>query len=177
MRLPASVLALALAVTAAAAEAPKKREPIRARELHGPVKITAQSADLDRREYALYRGNVRLTSAELELTGDRLELRQPVKGQFTARVTGGPAHLHHAAIADSPAIDASAGQIDYDTRTAVVDLSGGAQVDRGVDHITSETIQYNVAARRISASGKDGGQVQIVVQPDGKTGLKPGAKK
>jgi lipopolysaccharide export system protein LptA len=173
MRLLASALMIALAVTAAAADAPKKREQIKTQELRGRVKISARSADLDRREYALYRGNVRLTSADLELSGDRLELRQPQKGQFTARVTGGPARLHHAAVADAPAITASAQQIDYDTRSAIVDLSGNAEVERGDDHITSDTIRYNVAARRISATGKDGGQVQIVVQPEGKPGVKP----
>ena len=135
----------------------------------GPVKITAERADLERREVALYRGNVRLVSADLELTGDRLELRQPAKGQFTARLTGKPAHLKHPGAANAPPIAASANQIDYDTRSAVVQMTGAAQVERGSDLVVSESILYNVAARRISATGAGSGQVQITIrQPQDK---------
>ena len=173
MRLRASALALALAVTTVLAQTPaavptsakSRGEQLKLRTLRGPLKITAERADLDRREYALYRGNVRLTSAELELTGERLELRQPAKGQFTARLTGAPAHLRHEAMADAPALAASAQQIDYDTRSSLIEMSGGAEVERGSDHISSDTIRYNVAARRISATGAGRRQVQIVVQP------------
>lgn len=163
MRPRASLLALLLAVPVAAAQtAPKAPEPQR---LRGPVKITAERADLEQREFALYRGNVKLTSSELELSGDRLELRQPSKGQFQARLTGKPAKLKHKAAGEAPAVDASAGQIDYDSRTAMVEMSGGARVDRGGDVVTSDSIRYNVAARRLSATSAKGSQVQIVIQP------------
>lgn len=164
------VIALALLATAALARgappvapAPKPATP--QGQLRGPIKITAERADLEQREVALYRGNVRLTSAEMELTGDRLELRQPVKGQFTARLTGKPARLKHKAVADAPAVAASASQIDYDTRSAMVEMTGGASIDRAGDLVSSETIRYNAAARRISASGANGRPVQIVIQP------------
>ena len=186
MRHRASALACALAVTSVLAQspaapapakpapakpAPTPREQAKARALNGPVKITAERADLDRAQAAVYRGNVHLTSADLELTGDRLELRQPLKGQFTVQLTGTPAHLRHAAVADAPEINATAPHIDYDTRTALVVLSGGAVVTRGTDQVTSDTVQYNVTARRISASGFGKGQVQMVVQPPPGTNL------
>jgi lipopolysaccharide export system protein LptA len=70
----------------------------------GPIKITAERAELERRESALYRGNVKLVSAELELTGDRLELRQPAKGQYEATLTGRPARLKHKGVEDTPPV-------------------------------------------------------------------------
>lgn len=167
MRLRASVALLALAASTVFAQstASKTRTELKAQTVRGPVKITAERADLDRRQYALYRGNVRLTSAELELSGDRLELRQPVKGEFTAHLSGSPAHLRHEGLADEPPIQASAQLIDYDTRTAMVVMSGGAEIVRGSDHMSSESIRYNVAARRINAAGVGGGRVQMIVQP------------
>jgi len=166
------------ALASGAAENPgSKREQVKLQALRGPVKITAERADLDRAQSALYRGNVRLTSAELELAGDRLELRQPAKGEFTVQLTGSPAHLHHAAVADAPEINATAPRIDYDTRSAQVIMSGGATIQRGTDQMSSDTIQYNVAARRISASGVGKGQVQMVVQPPPGTTIDPRDKK
>ena len=174
MRRRASSLALALVLVAATAAAQTttappapapKTAPSDLRMPRGPVKITAERADLERRELALYRGNVRLTSAELELQGDRLELRQPAKGQFTAVLTGRPARLRHQGVGDAPPVSASAGRIVYDTRSGIVEMSEGAQLERGTDTVASERIRYDVAARRISAAAAQGSQVQITIQP------------
>ena len=167
------VLALALATAAAAAQTGTKppaatRAPRAQSELRmpkGPIKITAERADLERREVALYRGNVKLISAEMELYGDRLELRQPARGQVTAVLTGRPARLRHKAAGDVPAVDASAGRIVYDTRTAVVEMSEGARLERGTDTVASDRIRYDLAARRISATAGQGGQVQMTIEP------------
>lgn len=133
--------------------------------LKGPIKITAQRAELENRKSALYRGNVKLTADDLTLTGERLELKQPVRGQFSAEVTGAPARLVQAAAGDAPAVSASAGTIVYDTQSAVVALSNGAHLERGTDRLSGDSIKYDVVARRISASGSGTGQVEIVIQP------------
>ena len=159
-----SLVAVLLGMTPCAAS-PQDKTPSDLRMPKGPIKITAERADLERRELALYRGNVRLTSAEVELSGDRLELRQPAKGQYQAVLTGKPARLKHKAAADAPAVDASAGRIVYDTRTAQVEMSGGVTLERGTDTVSSDTIRYNLTARRISASGTGGSQVQILIEP------------
>jgi lipopolysaccharide export system protein LptA len=172
MRRRASALLFALAAAAAPAQspppaaAPAPPKPEARLELpRGPVKITAERADLERREVALYRGNVRLTSADLELSGDRLELRQPARGVFTAVLTGKPARLRHKGAEDLPPVAASAGRIVYDTRTAIVEMSGGAELERGGDTVSSDSIRYDLAARRIRARGAAGNQVQIVIEP------------
>lgn len=164
-----ALLLLAAAASAVAAQSPPPAAPSRAqsqlRAPKGPIKITAERADLERRELALYRGNVRLTSADVELLGDRLELRQPVKGEFQAVLTGKPARLKHKGAAGAAPVAASAARIVYDTRRAVVEMSGGAQLERGSDTVSSGSIRYDLAARRISATGAAGSQVQIVIEP------------
>jgi lipopolysaccharide export system protein LptA len=168
-RRASAILSIALLAAAApAAEqttkpAPKAtKAPVVSR---GPIKITAERADLEQRETALYRGNVKLTSAELTLTGDRLELKQPSRGEFEAKLTGAPAHLSHAGNGEIAPVKASAAQIVYDTRTSVVDLTGGVQLERGTDTLSSDSLSYNIEARRISAAGVGKGQVEITIQP------------
>jgi lipopolysaccharide transport protein LptA len=163
--LVAVLAALASLAAAAAAQAQKPARAAPAVRLTGPLKITAERAELERREYALYRGRVRLVSQDMVLTGDRLELRQPGQGQFEARLTGAPARLDHAGDAKSPPLSASAAQIVYDTRTATVELSGGVQLARGGDQLSGGQVRYSLAARRISADGSGGGQVQLTITP------------
>lgn len=163
----AASLLLLIAGSALAAQAQdESRAPARLKLAapEGPVTITADRAEFERNGVMLYRGNVRLVSDRLTLTGERVELRQPAPGEFEARINGSPARLSHAGEADVPPIAASARQIDYDTKAAVVSLSGGAQLERGTDVLTSESIRYEIATRRITASGVDGGQVRIVIQ-------------
>jgi lipopolysaccharide export system protein LptA len=164
----ASAALLALAASTLAAQAPPDAEPAPRSEValpRGPIKITAERAELERRETALYRGNVKLVSEDLVMTGDRLELRQPVKGQFEARLTGTPARLTHTGESETPPVSASAETLRYDTQSGIVDLSGAAALERGGDAVSGHSIRYYVADRRISATGVDGGQVQIVIQP------------
>jgi len=178
-RVSAILLALAAVVPLAAAQtaAPAKAKPragatVPARP-RGPIRITAERAELEHRDYALYRGSVRLVSEGMVLTGDRLELRQPGKGQYEARLTGTPARLDHAGDARAPPVSASAERIVYDTRTATVDLSGGVQLARGADQLSSGQVRYDVAARRITASGSGEGQVHITINPPQDGAKKP----
>jgi len=164
-----SLLGMTLAVSAAAQPAVPTRTsaaPATATRLKGPIKITAERADLERKEYALYRGRVRLESNDMVMTGDRLELRQPDRGEFEARLTGTPARLDHRGDdKGAPPLTASAEQIVYDTRTATVDLSGGVQLARGTDVLNSGNVRYNAAARRITANGDGASQVHITITP------------
>jgi len=176
----ASAMALAMALLASLATATAEQAPAKAAarpgpaaarpaatdaRLRGPIKITAERAELEHREYALYRGSVRLVSQDMVLTGDRLELRQPGRGQYEARLTGKPARFDHAGDARGPPVSASAAQIVYDTRTATVDLTGGVQLAHGTDQLSSGQVRYNLAARRISASGSGDSQVHITITP------------
>jgi len=156
---------LALLASAASSQGAAPAKPGAAARIRGPIKITAERAELERREYALYRGRVRLESQDMVMTGDRLELRQPDRGQFEARLTGAPARLDHPGNEKSAAVTASAAQIVYDTRTATVDLSGGVQLARGTDLLSSGQVTYNLAARRITANGDGVGQVHITIEP------------
>ena len=133
---------------------------------NGPVTIGANHAELVQGNSAVYVGNVTLDSDTLKMDGDRLELKRAADGQYTAKVTGAPAHMSHAGTGpDNPAMTAHAKTMTYDSRAGVVDLVGDALMTRGDDTTTAETIRYYVLDQRYEASGGDspGGRVKIVL--------------
>lgn len=147
----------------------------------GPVTITADRAEFDKSGAMLYVGNVKMASDTLQLAGDRLELQQYENNQYSAKVTGKPARMDHAGVADSDGkaaepMSAQASTLNYDTRNGIIEILGKATMTRGKDEINGENIRYNVDARRIEAAGGSGGQVKIVIQPQSvkkQSGSKP----
>jgi len=137
---------------------------------NGPITIGANRAELVQNNSAVYVGNVTLDSDTLKMDGDRLDLKRAADGPYTAKITGSPAHMSHAGAGpDNPPVSARANTMTYDSRNGIIDLVGDAQLTRGDDKTTAETIHYHVAERRYEASGSDsplspnGGRVIIVI--------------
>lgn len=168
--------AVAAAAATATAAAPNKMDQTKdqltrlpsAADLRptGPITINANKAELVQGNSAVYVGNVTLDSDTLKMDGDRLELKRTADGQYTAKVTGSPAHASHAGNGpDNPSMTAHARTMTYDSRAGVIDLVGAAEMTRGNDKTTAETIHYYLADQRYEASGNDNGssRVQIVI--------------
>ena len=133
---------------------------------NGPVTINANKAELVQGSSAIYVGNVTLDSDTLKMDGDRLELKRSADGQYTAKVTGAPAHMSHAGTGpDNPPMTAHAKVMTYDSRSSSINLDGDAQMTKGDEKTTAEKISYNFLEQRYQASGgSDGnGRVQIVI--------------
>lgn len=165
-----AALLLAAALTPALAAPAKKSSGADTLRPTGPVTITADRAEWSKNGVMAYSGNVALSSEKMKMSGDRLELTQFPNSQYTAKITGAPAHLEHVGEPDNkgeptPTITADASTLLYDSRTSVVDVVGNAKMTRGKDEVTGSNIRYNVAERRIQATGGEGGQVKIVIQP------------
>ncbi len=138
-------------------------------ELHKPrgeITVTADHTEWQQAGVTRCAGNVRLAADTMEMRGDLMELKQAADGRLAqAHVTGEPAQLTDAGADGAPPITAHAKKLDYDAKTNLVELSGGAVLTRGADKLTGESIRYDVASRRVQASGGDSGQVKIVIQP------------
>lgn len=133
---------------------------------NSPVKINADRAEWETGGAMIYSGNVRLESGDLKLGGERLQLKQFGNGQFEAHVNGAPATLDHAGLAvggeeNRKPVSARARQLNYDSRSQIVEIEGEARLTRGADEIRGEKVRYDVARRRVEAAGG----VQIVIQP------------
>jgi len=136
---------------------------------NGPVTINANKAELVQGSSAIYVGNVTLDSDTLKMDGDRLELKRSADGQYTAKVTGAPAHMSHAGTGpDNPPMTAHAKVMTYDSRSSSVNLDGDAQMTKGDEKTTADKISYNFLEQRYQASGGTdgtGGRVKIIVNP------------
>lgn len=131
----------------------------------GPVTITAKSAEFVQGSMAVYTGDVVLNSNTLKLDGDRVELQQFGAGEYTAKVTGGPAHVNHAGDGpENPPLAARAKTLNYDSRNGILDMIGEAYALRGSDQVTGDTIRYIVREHRIQAGGGEG-RVTVIIQP------------
>ncbi|MES2488294.1 MAG: lipopolysaccharide transport periplasmic protein LptA [Pseudomonadota bacterium] len=161
---------LLAAAFAPAVAAPAKKSNADVLRPTGPVTITADRAEWSKTGVMVYIGNVALVSEKMKMNGNRLELTQFPNSQYTAKITGEQAHLEHAGEPNekgepTPTVTADASTLLYDSRTSVVDVIGNAKMTRGKDEVTGSNIRYNVAERRIQATGGDAGQVKIVIQP------------
>lgn len=175
----AGAIALAILASTAAFAAPKantgsKPKAAESENLRptGPVKINADRAEWQKGGSMVYTGNVRLESGDLKLSGERLNLKQFDDGQFEAKIDGKPAKLDHAGLAaagnkegERPPVSARASTLTYNSRDEIVVVDGDALLTRGTDEIRGQNIRYDVTQRRIEAQGKEGGQVEIVIQP------------
>jgi lipopolysaccharide export system protein LptA len=141
----------------------------------GPVTVTADRAEFDKTGVMVYTGNVLLVADNLQLKGDRLELRQFPADQYEAKLKGSLAHMEQSGDVDEkgqplPPMVADGQDMVYDTRTGLLDITGQAKAVRGKNEVNGNTIRYNVNERRVQANGGQGGQVKIIIQsPPGKT--------
>jgi lipopolysaccharide transport protein LptA len=131
----------------------------------GPITITAKAGEWQD-GVMIYTGDVVMLSKTLELRGARLELTQKggKKSPYEITVTGAPATLKHLGEqAADPVVNGRATTMVYRSATQTVQLTGDAHLDRAKDEIDGEDIRYDVAARRVQASGGEKGQVRIVI--------------
>jgi lipopolysaccharide transport protein LptA len=133
--------------------------------LSGPVTITAKNGEWQD-GVMIYTGEVVMLSKTLELRGERMEMRQSggKKSPYEILLTGSPATMKHlGATEQDPAVNGRGSKLVYRSATQTIELTGQAHLERGNDELTGERVRYDVAARRVQASGGDKGQVRIVI--------------
>ena len=155
-------LGLALAGAAFAQTSSSKKAPQR---VSGPITITAKNGEW-REGNMIYTGDVVMVSKTLELRGNRLELQQNggKKNPYEITVTGTPATLKHRGQTEQdPIINGRSSKMVYRSETQNIQLTGDAHLERNKDELNGDDIRYDVANRRVQASGGDKGQVRIVI--------------
>ena len=133
--------------------------------ISGPVTITAKTGEWQD-GVMIYTGDVVMISKTLELRGARMEFRQAggKKAPFEITLTGSPATMKHlGATAQDPPVNGRGNRLVYRSASQTIELTGVARLERGKDELEGEQVRYDVAARRVQASGGDKGQVRIVI--------------
>lgn len=159
-----TTLALSLALSGAvfAQASPSTKSPQR---VSGPITITAKNGEWQDGNM-IYTGDVVMISKTLELRGARLELQQTggKKNPYVITVTGSPALLKHMGqTPQEPVVNGRSAKMVYRSETQSIQLTGDAHLEREKDELNGDDIRYDVANRRVQASGGDKGQVRIVI--------------
>ena len=134
-----------------------------------PITIAADTATRDDRAgLTAYEGNVELTQGSLKITADTLTVTHDTSTANVIVATGNPATLTQQPEADQPAVNASAGRIEYARSENRVHLSEAARIEQDGAIVTGQTIDYLIDERRVRADSdnQDGGKrVEVVIPP------------
>lgn len=133
----------------------------------------------DAKQITVFTGNVILTKGTIVIRGDRLVLRQFADGMQSAVATGKRASFRQKREGLEQIINGYANEIDYDSRTETLKLTGDGLIKRlecevVLDEITGGVIVYNATTEQFTVDGKapgeNSGRVRIIIQPrpDGK---------
>ena len=115
----------------------------------------------------VFRGNVRITMDDGELTSDDAEINFAKKALAKAVVNGKPAAFEQRVAKTGKVAHGRADTIDYDARKGVVRLSKNAWLSDGQTEIRGESLKYDVLAQSIVAESAEQGsqRVHIVITP------------
>jgi lipopolysaccharide export system protein LptA len=115
----------------------------------------------------IFRGNVKITMDDGELTSDDAEINFAKKALAKAVVNGKPAAFEQRVAKTGKVAHGRADTIDYDARKGVVRLSKNAWLSDGQTEIRGESLKYDVLAQSIVAESSEQGsqRVHIIITP------------
>jgi lipopolysaccharide export system protein LptA len=115
----------------------------------------------------VFRGNVKITMQQGQLTSDEAEIIFAKKLLAKALVNGKPAAFEQRIAKTGKLARGRADTIEYDVAKGVVRLSKNAWLSDGQNEIRGESLKYNVLAQNIVAEGSEQGsqRVHIIITP------------
>ena len=118
----------------------------------------------------VFRGNVKITMDQGQLTSDEAEITFAKKILSKAFVKGKPAAFEQRIAKTGKLAQGRADSIDYDVTKNVVHFSKNAWLSDGQNEIRGESLKYNVLAQNIVAEGSEQGsqRVHIIITPPSK---------
>ena len=115
----------------------------------------------------IFRGNVKISMDDGELTSDDAEINFAKKALAKAVVNGNQAAFEQRVEKTGKVAHGRADTIDYDARKGVVRLSKNAWLSDGQTEIRGESLKYDVLAQSIVAESSEQGsqRVHIIITP------------
>ena len=141
-----------------------------------PIRIQANAATLDdRKNVAVYTGNVIITQGSMRLTGSRVTLTLDSAGEVQKLLsTGSPATFRQTP-AGGKQVDARALTIEYHADTERVVLIEQAFLEQAGNTFQGQRVTYDIqrqvvdAGRATAADGESDERVEIIIQPRSRT--------
>jgi len=136
-----------------------------------PIEIEADAKTTDYQAgIGVYTGNVVIVQGSLHATGDKATIYVIEGGLHRAVLEGRPATFRELDD-EGEEIKGEARHAEYLARDQRIVLTGAARIDRGGDILSSEVIDYDMAAEVVKASGQqEGDRVRLILMPRGANG-------
>jgi lipopolysaccharide export system protein LptA len=136
-----------------------------------PIHIEADRGELDnRKQVAVYRGNVHLTQGTLRIDSDILTIfYTPEKKLKKIIAEGQPAWYQQHSNDNSEDMRAKALRMEYHANNATIYLFQKAHVWQGTNEFTGDHIEYDTEHRIVRGQGSKAGagRVHVTIRPDG----------
>ena len=135
-----------------------------------PIRIQANSATLDeKRNTAVYKGNVIITQGSMQLTGAQVTLTTDAAGAVSKIVSQGtPATYSQTPGANEAQVNARARTIEYFADSERIVLKEQARLEQRGNTFQGEYVSYDINQQVVDAGRPDGneaGRIEIVIQP------------
>jgi lipopolysaccharide export system protein LptA len=115
----------------------------------------------------VFRGNVKITMQEGQLTADDAQINFIKKLLSKAVATGKPAEFQQRIEKTGKVALGHADTIDYDAAHGIVRLTKNAWLSDGQNEVRGESLKYNMLAQSIVADAAEQGsqRVHIIITP------------
>ena len=140
-----------------------------------PVNIEADRVEVDdKKQEAVFEGNVVLTQGTLMLKADRIVVNQGDNGFQSGVAYGKPAYFRQKREGFNDYIEGEAERVEYHGEQEKIELFNKAMLKRDGDEVRGNYISYSAATEFFqvmgnepgtTASGNSGGRVRAVIQP------------
>ncbi|WP_339843679.1 lipopolysaccharide transport periplasmic protein LptA [uncultured Halopseudomonas sp.] len=138
-----------------------------------PIRIQANSASLDeRRNTAVYRGNVIITQGSMRLTGNQVTLATDSDGAVSKITSvGSPATYAQTPGPNDGEVNARAQTIEYFADSERIVLIDRARLEQRGNTFQGDYVSYDInkqivdAGRPTAGGSGDPGRIEIVIQP------------
>lgn len=146
-----------------------------------PIHLEADQVIMDdAQRTSTFIGNVELSQGSLLIRGDRIVVTQDREGFQHAIAYGNTAEFRQKRESMEGYVEGYGEQIEYDTRTGILDLYGKARLKRNLDTVSGNHIVYNTNTEIFKVSGKNANaandtseRVRAVLQPKSKMTMPP----
>ena len=146
-----------------------------AQDASQPIRIQANSATLDdRKNTAVYTGNVIITQGSMRLTGSRVTLSLDNAGEVQKLVANGSPATFRQTPTGGKQVDAHALTIEYHADTERVVLIQDAFLEQAGNTFQGQRVNYDIRQQVVNAgdtnaTGDTPERIEIVIQPRNRT--------
>lgn len=134
-----------------------------------PIAIEADQGSLDQKnQTTVFTGNVKMRQGSMYMNAARISAHKDNAGNQTIVATGNLATFGQRLEKDGM-ITGQGQQVNYDSQSGIVTVTGNAQVNRGGDMARGRKIIYNTRTEVYTVeSGGQQNRVHVLIQPQSK---------